>query len=437
MTSKPAAGDHVQIITADDTIQGTLLPRPEMLSSDITVVKLESGYNLGIRNDRIQKISVKKKYAAPKVTHATHTDNPELPTVALLSFGGTISSRIDYKSGGVIADYNADDFIAMCPEIAGIANVRAVSVTNVMSEDFNPTIWKQMAEETQAQLLKDDIAGVVITHGTDTLHYSAAALSFMLQDLNKPVILTASQRSIDRGSSDAFMNLICAIRAAAEFDGAVVATCMHGTSNDDYCTLVRGTKVRKMHTSRRDAFQPVNDLPLAKIWTDRDIEILQTDYPHRDMDKRTIARTSFEAKTGLLQVYPGMDEGLIDYFIKNDYKGLVVSATALGHVPTDQASHNIVGALQKAVKKGVLVVIASQTLYGRTHPHVYTNLRKISIGAGCLFSEDMTPETAYVKLGWSLGQSKNTDESKKLFSTNIAGEVNLRIQPDTYLYHDQ
>ncbi|MGH9878803.1 MAG: asparaginase domain-containing protein, partial [Nitrososphaerales archaeon] len=227
---KPKAGDKVKLTTSDGEFEGILLPRPEMMSQDITVLKLKTGYNIGIESKKIKKTEVLEEYKAPIPKAKKIKVDKDLPTVAILSTGGTISSRIDYRTGGVYADYTAEDFVAMCPELQDIANIRAAKVMSVMSEDALSSDWVRMAEEVLKVI--NDVDGVVITHGTDTMHFTSAALSFLLKDLNKPVVITGAQRSIDRGSSDAFMNLICAVTAAAKWDGAGVVICMHGSMED-------------------------------------------------------------------------------------------------------------------------------------------------------------------------------------------------------------
>lgn len=423
------SGDLVRIETQDETYDGLIIPRPDIIKGDFVVLKLDNGYNIGIEQKKIKSVKVLEKRASRQQRKKKAPKNPKLPAVTILSIGGTISSKVDYTTGGVYAQYDADDFVEMLPELASIANIQAKPVMQVMSEDMTPTHWKRLAKEVEKEL-NTGVAGVVITQGTDTLHYTSAALSLMLGKLSKPVVLTASQRSIDRGSSDAFMNLICAVKAAAEFDGAEVMTCMHATSSDDFCYLIRGTKVRKMHTSRRDAFRPINDSPIAKIFPDK-IETIQTDYVKRS-NVKIVAKPTFSDGVALINVYPGMDPGIIDYHIKKGYRGMIIGATALGHVATE-GSKSLLPSLKKAVDKGVTVVIATQTVYGRVHPYVYTNLRKLSIMAGCTFVEDMLAETAYVKLGWVLSQTKNASKAKELMLTNIAGEMTTRSSYESYL----
>ncbi|MFQ5474715.1 MAG: Glu-tRNA(Gln) amidotransferase subunit GatD, partial [Candidatus Nanoarchaeia archaeon] len=392
---------------------------------------LDNGYNIGIELNKIKKIERIKEYKAQKSKPAKVKKNPKLPDVSLLSFGGTISSKVDYRTGGVYADYSADDFVQLCPELLGIANLNPQKILSAMSEDYSSKEWKQMAKAI-AKELNGGASGVIVTQGTDTLHFSTAAMSFMLKDLNKPVIFTAAQRSIDRGSTDAFMNLVCSTVAAAGFDGAEVMSCLHGTSSDDYCILNRGTKVRKMHTSRRDAFRPINELPLAKVEQDGKITVMNKRYRKRNKGKVEVD-DKFEDKTALVNIYPGMDPGVIDYYLDKGYRGIVLAATALGHVPVNGRS-SLLKVLERAKDRKIPVVIASQTLYGRVHPYVYTNLRKLSIERNCIFAEDMTPETAYMKLAWVLGHTKKPKEVRKMLLTDVAGEISTRLDEKSFLY---
>jgi glutamyl-tRNA(Gln) amidotransferase subunit D len=425
-------GDKVRVVTEEDQYEGILMKRPEILGSDIIIVKLDSGYNIGISSKKIKKIELIETYTIKKHIKQEIKPKKGLPNITIMSTGGTIASKIDYKTGGVHADYTAEDFIEMCPELENIANLKAKKIMNIMSEDMIPKYWAEIAKEVEKEL-NSGADGVVLTHGTDTLHFTTAAISFFLKDLSKPVIFTAAQRSIDRGSSDAFMNLICSVTAAAKSDIAEVMTCMHGTTSDDYCLLIRGSKVRKMHTSRRDAFRPINELPLAKVYEDGKIEIINKNYKKKTSEKVTLDN-KFEEKTALIQVYPGLDPELIDFYVKKGYKGIVLGATALGHVPTEASPLNLLPAIKKAIDKGLSVIIASQTLYGRVHPLVYTNLRKLSIGLSCIFVEDMTPETAYIKLGWVLAHTTNPEKVKEMMLTSFAGEITERTDQNTFLY---
>lgn len=428
--SNANTGDKVKIVTKDEEFEAILMPRPELLGNDVLILKLKSGYNIGIEKNKIKSIEVLKEYSLPTSQSKKAEFNSNLPTVVIISTGGTIASKVDYTTGGVLAKYNADDLITMCPEISHIANIKTVPLMSKMSEDMNPNDWIEIAKETRKHLIDDNISGIVITQGTDTMHFTTAALSFMLQDLNKPVIVTGAQRSIDRGSSDAFINLICSVNAAANFEGVGVFLCMHATSNDDCCYLHLGTKVRKMHTLRRDAFRSINAKPVAKVHIENDkIEILSDKYLLRPEEKKeTKIIAHFEKKTALLYVYPGIDENVLDYYKNNNFKGIVIAATALGHVP-----HGMISKLKTFVDSGIPVVISTQTLYGRVDPLVYSPLRELSIGAGCIFAEDIMPEVAYVKLGWILSQTHDLNEVAKLMHKNISYEIDKNQDPSLFL----
>ncbi|MFT4297710.1 MAG: Glu-tRNA(Gln) amidotransferase subunit GatD [Candidatus Woesearchaeota archaeon] len=428
-------GDYVKIKYDAKEVEGILMPRAGIMSKDITVLKLDNGYNIGIKNSRIKKITLIEKYKLKAQKKSEIKQNQKLPNVSVLSFGGTISSKIDYRTGGVYADYTAEDFINMEPELRNIANIKAKHVLSIMSEDASWQEWKTIAESIYNELKDKNVNGIVCTVGTDTMHYITAAVSFFLKNLNKPVIFTAAQRSIDRASSDAFMNLKCAITAAAKFNAAEVMTCMHATINDDFCFLIRGTKVRKMHSSRRDAFRPINEKPFAKIYADGKTQEINSNYKKIEKHKSYEPELDlkYNDKIALIMIHPGIDKDIIDYYISKGYKGIVLATTGMGHVPSN-TKNNLMPSIQSAANKGIPIIIATQTIYGRTHPHVYTGLRKLSIESGCIFAEDMLPEVAYVKLGYVLGHTAKIQDIKKQMSENLRGEINSRHMSDEFLY---
>src|SRR3989338_9079941 len=431
--SEPHPGDTVSIQLDDGIVQtGVLMPRPTLCETkeEMVSLKLKTGYNIGIKKSKIKSIHIIEKHKTLEAHKKAIPFHEKLPTVSILSTGGTISSKVDYRTGGVYADYTAEDFVQMCPELQSLANLKTQKVMSVMSEDMLPDDWKILAKMIYDEL-QTDVSGVVVTMGTDTLHFAVAAMSFLLGKINKPVVFTASQRSIDRGSTDAFMNLICAVKAAAQFDGAEVMTCLHGTTDDEYCLLIRGTKVRKMHTSRRDAFRPINALPLAKVFVDKRLEIIAPEY-RKKSSNRFSPEIHFEEKVALITIYPNIDPEIIDYYLSKGYKGIVIAGTALGHVNT-WTKKSMIPFIKKATDMKVPVVMTTQTLYGAVHPFVYTNLRKVSIEAGAIYVHDMLPDVAYIKLCWVLGQTKSYDKVKELMLTNVAGEINERTFVDTFL----
>ncbi len=429
---KVKPGDFVKAHWKGDSIKGYLMPRIEVGDQESIILKLETGYNIGIRDvDKIEKVGPRIEIG--KIPSMKIEKRPGLPNIALIATGGTIGTHVDYKSGGVYMCRTPEEVIATTPELSKFVNLRSISSPfTIASEDMNYTHWQKLAKAV-AKELNSGAEGVIITHGTDTLHFTSAALSFMLRDLCKPVALVGAQRSPDRSSFDGALNLICGAHYATS-DIAEVATVMHATSNDDYCYAIRGTKVRKMHTTRRDAFKAINEKPLAKIFPDGRIEKLNSRMNTRF---ETIVRTEtdFEPRIAILKAYPGSDPTLIDYLVQKKYKGIVIEGMALGHVPTGKSGTGA-GAvarkmswlphIEKAAKKGVVIVVTSQSIYGRTDSNVYRNLRLLK-NTGAVHCEDMLTETAYVKLGWLLGQNFDREEVKKKMLENIAGEITPRI----------
>jgi len=416
--------------------EGLLMPSPGITASpDHIVLKLDNGYNIGLKytGQAVKKSAkqeprqIAKEFAYEEGSHAHVLQGKGNKTISLLGAGGTIASRVDYSTGGVYADMTGEDLAALVPELGDIAHINFETVMEKMSEDIAPSDWQLLAKEAAKALNKSD--GVIITHGTDTMHYTSAALSFML-DTPKPLVLTGAQRSSDRGSTDSVLNLICSAHTSLS-DIAEVGICMHATSSDDYCHFLRGTSARKMHSSMRNAFRPINSYPLAKVYPDGKIEPMAK-YKKRTGGKAK-ADTKFEEKVALVKVYPGSDPDIIKYYLNRGYRGIVVEATALGHVPTDKSPKPWTPAIKEAVDSGVPVIITSQCIYGTVNPNVYTNLRKVFYSSGATPGYDMTAETAYVKLGWVLAHAKG-EKAKELMTKNLKGEINSRLEPDMFLY---
>lgn len=422
-------GDTISVVSNRKTFEGILLPRPEFGDQSALVLKLKNGYNIGLkisRNARIKKLEqAKEEFAFPRVELKRREG---MPNVTILSTGGTIESKVDYVTGGVHMLVEPEEMLAQVPEILDVANFKVVSPFRMASEDLLYKNWQEMARAAAKALSESH--GVIITHGTDTMHYTAAALSFMLRGLNGPVVLTGAQRSVDRGSSDAFMNLVCSAHMAARGNVAEVGICMHSSSSDDFCNFLRGTKVRKMHTTRRDAFRPVNSGPIARIDPSGSIDYVGEHKRRRESDGELHAMLGYEPRVALLKFYPNSDPDIIDYYIDKGYKGMIIEGTGMGHVavaPQDE-KYSWLGHIKRAVDAGVIVGITSQCLNGRVNGNVYRNLRLIS-GTGAVYCEDMLPEVALVKLGFLLGNHKR-GEAAKMLNKNIAGEISQRSEVD-------
>jgi glutamyl-tRNA(Gln) amidotransferase subunit D len=445
LEAKP--GDYVEIHLSRVIYEGTLLEKPDT-EKGIVLLKLDSGYNIGFNQKDILEIRVVKKGAEGKEKVEVKKDSTK-PNVAMIITGGTIAARLNPKKGGVDWLTSPEELFRFYPEIFDKVNLVKVEVPFMKaSEDMDFKDWQKIARVTKRLLDDDNIRGVIITHGTDFLHYTSAALSFFLRDLNKPVVLTYSQRSVDRASSDANLNLQCAALAAIS-DIAEVMLVGHASSNDDYCYAMPGTKVRKLHTSKRDAFKVVNSKPFAKIFSDR-IEIL-SDYNRRKGHHSVYTKevreplqgpkarnkgakikldAKFEEKVALVKIYPGQDPDILNYYFKKKYCGLVLELSGLGHAPTKKARKQWTRKLKEIQEKGMVICVVAQCIYGRLDPLVYSNGREI-LATGVIYLEDMLAESALVKLGWVLGHKewkKNKEFVREKMLKNFAHEFNDRIE---------
>lgn len=401
------SGDQISCIIGTDEVLGTYITERDSFA----VIKLKSGYNIGLSHDQCRFISHSE---SEERETGDFIQNPDLPLVSIISTGGTIASRIDYRTGAVTSQCEAKDILQAIPGLAEIGRFRTLPLRNILSENMTPAIWQELAHAVYDEIQKG-AEGIIVTHGTDTMAYSAAAVSFMVQS-PVPVVFVGSQRSADRPSSDNVMNGICAATAALSDLGEVVVV-MHETTNDDRCTIIRGTRVRKMHTSARNAFVSLGTDPLGYI-----------DYPSQNMiihshavrrnERPAELHDRLESKCGLLSYHPGLPPEILKGFV--GYKGLVIAGTGLGHVSTDW-----IPAIRSLIQDGMLIVMTSQCLHGRVCDRVYDTGRDL-MGAGVIEGEDMLPEVALVKLMWVLGNSDSISEATQKMRTNLVGEMNRR-----------
>ncbi len=407
MSAQP--GDRVEVTTTDKAaFEGILMPRHAFSGEDILTVKLDNGYNLGLRADGAT-IKVLEKAKSRKVPQIMPEEDPAKPTIAVLGTGGTIASFVDYRTGGVHPATKPEELAAAAPDLFDTCNVRAEVVLEMFSEDMQPTEWSAIAERV-AHHLNNGCHGVVVGHGTDTLHYTSAALSFCLKDLSGPVVVVGSQRSSDRPSSDAGLNLVAAAKVAATSDVGEVVVCMHATSDDDLVAVHRGTRVRKNHTSRRDAFQSVNARPLGHV--DATGVHLTEDYA-RAGSGPTQVDAAWDEEVSMLLSYPGLWPEHIEDVVK---KATVIVGTGLGHI-----ARRCIPGIQSVIDRGAHVVMTSQCIHGRVNMNVYSTGRDL-LQLGVIPGDDMLPEVAYVKLMWILGHTQDPDEVRALFAENLAGE---------------
>jgi len=418
---------EVRAKTRRGEFEGLLLPRSETADADHLVLKLNTGYNIGLRHDTIEELEqIGYREAHYQIPEQAFPVSPDKPTVKLFGTGGTIASRLDYRTGAVIPAFSPGELYGSVPELADICNLETEKLFGVFSENMGPQQYLVLAERI-GEAIREGYQGVVVGHGTDTMHHTAAALSFMVQDSPVPIVMVGSQRSSDRPSSDAAQNLINATWAAATGDIAEVMVCMFGPTSDRYNLLHRGTRVRKMHSSYRSTFRTLGDIPLAMV-EDGKITALKDDYRRRREDREVQVHPVFEEKVTLAYYYPNMQADVLDALIDRGYRGIVIAGTGLGHV-----NRTVYPALERARKEGVAVFMTLQTLWGFVQMHVYETGREI-LELGVIPLANMLPEAAYVKLGWALGMYPN-DRAKviELMTRPIAGEMTEREPHDGYL----
>ncbi|MCF7794539.1 MAG: Glu-tRNA(Gln) amidotransferase subunit GatD [Candidatus Cloacimonetes bacterium] len=417
-----------QINTTRGKFSGIILPRSENDDQKHIVLKLITGYNVGIDVETIESMKeIGYKEAHYKIPEKEFPYTEGKPNVKLFGTGGTIASRLDYRTGAVIPAFSPGELYGAVPELADICNLETEKLFAVFSENMGPQQYKKLAIAIGKEIEKG-IDGIMIGHGTDTLHHTAAALSFMIQDSPVPIVLVGSQRSSDRPSSDAALNLMHAATAAARSDIAEVMVCMFGPTSDEYGLLHQGTRVRKMHSSYRSTFRTLGDVPIATV-TRNKITPIKPIYNKRRDDRKVRILPYFEEKVALLYYYPNMQPDIIYSLIDNDYKGIVIAGTGLGHV-----NKPLYPAIKACKEAGIPIYMTVQTLWGYVHMFVYDTGRDL-MSYGIVPAENMLPEVAYVKLGWALGQTDDLDKVKELMLTPITNDITKREPYNGYLVY--
>lgn len=419
---------QAEVNTSRGLFKGTILPRSENDDDKHVVMKIATGYNVGI--DIATVLDMKEtgyKKANYKIPEKEFPYTQGLPKVKLIGTGGTIASRLDYRTGAVIPAFSPGELYGAVPELAQICNLTTEKVFAVFSENMAPDNYKKLAVAIGKEI-ENGVDGIVIGHGTDTLHHTAAALTFMVQNPPVPIVLVGSQRSSDRPSSDAALNLMHACTTAGHGDIAEVMVCMFGPTSDEYGFLHRGTRVRKMHSSYRSTFRTLGDTPLATV-TRKGVQPIKKEYNHRRKDRNVTILPYFEEKVAIVYYYPNMQADIIDSLVENGYKGMVIAGTGLGHV-----NKPLYPAIERAHAAGVHMYMTVQTLWGYAHMFVYDTGRDL-MAKGIVPAANMLPEAAYIKLGWALGQTNDHEEVKRLMLTPVNDEITPREPYNGYLVY--
>ena len=420
-------GDSVEVKTSTQTLHGIYMPST---NKSIFSLKLKSGYNIGIKTTKIKSIKKQKASTTKKPSTKTTPQDSNLPHITILHTGGTIASQVDYNTGATYSSFTPSDLLEMFPELKKIARIDSALVRNMWSDDLRFDHFTLLGKKIQS-LLKTKTNGIIISMGTDNLAVCAAALAFIVQHSPIPIILVGAQRSSDRPSSDAALNLVAASYFISESDFAGVGICMHNSTNDDVCAILPPTKTKKLHTSRRDAFQAIGTKPYALVdVANKKIIITNKKYPKQDDQSKVSIAPNLESKVGFFKISVHMFTKQFDLF--KGFKGLVIEGTGLGHMPGDKIDEyttthpKFLKSIKQLTDKGTVVVMTSNCLYGNTRLTVYAKGRAL-LASGVIQGADMLPETAFVKLAWLLANKKK-NEVKELIQENLVGEINKRVQ---------
>jgi glutamyl-tRNA(Gln) amidotransferase subunit D len=416
----------VKITKGDALYEGVLLPRSQHTADTYVTLKVDTGYNLGVFIDdqtKIEETGYKKgHYELPQVDVKFRKD---LPNVTLLGTGGTVASRLDYRTGAVLPAFTPEELFSAVPELVSTVNLTPKTLYQILSENFRPEYWVKTAEAISKEI-EGGVDGVIIGHGTDTMCTTGAALSYFLRRLPVPVVLVGSQRSSDRPSSDGPRNILYAAALAGHENFAEVTVCMHGGTSDSYNLIHRATRCRKMHSSRRDTFRTLDDMPLGKI-DDEGVTWFKDDIHPRSPADEFRLDAKIDTRVGMLYSYPGMNPDILESMVDHEYHGIIIIGTGLGHVGTD-----LFPALERCQEEEIPVILVVEPLFGYVHLRVYETGRDM-LARGVIEGGNMLPSAAYTKLIWVLGHTRDIVEVKKLMQTNIAGEITAREGPRGFL----
>lgn len=396
------------VIDAGTRYEGTVMPRYEHTDDGHISLKLKNGYNVGVRISDIRSAEKISEAEPPqKPDHGPDMTSPgdkSKPRILLISTGGTIASKIDYRTGAVTPVLTASELHTSVPELSKIANIETEQLLSEYSENLQPSDWKKIAQRLD-KISGAGYSGVIVAHGTDTMHYTSAFLSFALAGFPIPITLVGSQRSSDRPSSDAASNLIAAARFITEAGQRGVYVVMHNTQSDGTVACHLGTRVRKNHTSRRAAFETIGGQPAF---------VVDDDIIHRNLKEPYFAGEQYrpaldvDSNVGLVKYHPGYNPELLDSMIESGCRAVIIEGTGLGHV-----GKTMYDSVKKAADAGVFLGMCSQCIDGRVRMTVYESGRDL-VKLGIVPLGDMIAETALVKAMWVVANHPDDIRGKML-----------------------
>ncbi|MCL5101381.1 MAG: Glu-tRNA(Gln) amidotransferase subunit GatD [Candidatus Parvarchaeota archaeon] len=420
-------GDSIEVMFNKRIFHGEFIRRDA--EKKLVILKLKSGYDVAMGEENVSSMKLISRAPITKLNHGKETPafSIENSDLTLITTGGTISSKIDYKTGGVSPTVPPEYYFQIAPGLKDYGNVEVNTLMSKLSEDIAPSDWVKMAKAAYDAINRGS-KGIIVTTGTDTMHFISSALSFMLNPLSVPVVFTGAQRSLDRGSTDASTNLLLSAIAASKWEGGESVICMHANLNDNYNFLLRGNRTRKMHSERRDAFRPINSMPLSEVHLNGDIIDLS---PHRPKSGETVLNTKIDDKVVMLLSYPGMKGAPIQDAVSGGAHGIVIEGTGFGNLPLSDKSMR--DALSYANKKSVPVIITTQTVYGPTSTFVYSRLRELSKFKNVIYVGNMLSETAFSKLIFVLGQTRDIEKVRENMLRSVAGEIGDKNELSEFL----
>ncbi|MDG6927576.1 MAG: Glu-tRNA(Gln) amidotransferase subunit GatD [Nitrososphaerota archaeon] len=414
MVQQIKPGQFVQLEYNGRLLEGLVMPRSLYEDEKHITLKLKNGYNIGLDSGKVRLVKV-VEYETPAqpIEEKSYNEIGNGPRVLIMGTGGTIASKVDYRTGAVKPAFSAKEIVDMVPEIGNIASISIKTIMNELSENMKPENWSVMSNEVY-KAFNSGYRGIVIAHGTDTMHYSASAVSFAIENPPGPVVFVGSQRSSDRPSSDSAINLQGAVTFAAKSNSSGVFVAMHAGLDDNLVAVHRGTRVRKNHTSRRDAFESVNDRPFAYI----DIEKGTVKQENETTPQGKIKlMPNFLAKASIFKFHPGISESLANAVFGGDLLSIIIEGTGLGHVSREVFPH-----IRSAITEGKFVGMTSQCIWGSVGMTVYETGRDL-MAMGVVPLGDMLSETALVKSMWALGNGLDLGSVMPL---NLRGEIATR-----------
>ncbi len=327
------------------------------------------------------------------------------PKVLLLTTGGTIT-MLKNTNGALQPCEDAASLIKAIPELSSLAEIEILPIVNIDSSNFTPSEWLKIAKAIFQRM--KDFDGFVVAHGTDTMCYTSAALSFMLQELNKPIVITGAQVPLEEIGSDGRSNLINAVRVAISNLAEVVI--VFGSQ------IIRGTRAKKVSAFDMQAFVSVNENPLGTIG----LSIKYDDSAHFRSKKKPLLRAFLKDDIAMIPVYPGIKPQIIDYLAQS-HSGIVIEGYGAGNLPTDD-NINIIPAIKSAIERNVPVVVCTQCILGSTEMELY-QVGRAALDVGAIPAMDMTPETTMVKLMWVLGQTDDLQSIDSMMQKSFVGEL--------------